>query len=196
MHLQAQVLPAHGIQEIEPDGEFRAKPRKILLSQKFPRLIQGEIHRRGFNPHSAVIQIQAVFLGNPVKRPGIVFLSGIQMAHLFHPLPAPNTGVKIRNQAEWPGGELLQPSTEPRAADHGRVVFRVGIQIEVHPVIQPGLVPVGNAPFPKNKIPLPGERIRQRDRQNQKGPGTKPGYSEKRGRFPAAPICFHCIRSL
>jgi hypothetical protein len=59
-----------------------------------------KVDGRNLNPHIPKPQIEAVFLGDPVKAPGIVLLTLIQIANLFHPLAAPHSRVKVRYDPE------------------------------------------------------------------------------------------------
>ena len=147
MHLQAQVLAAHGVQEIEADRVFRAEACECALAQHRAGQVLNQVHGGGFHAHVAIAQQQAVLLRHAVKAPGEVGRVAVEAADLLHPLTAPDAGVEVGRQPERLSGHGAQSRPEARAGDQLRRGGVVGVQIEVDFVVQIALVPVGDAPL-------------------------------------------------
>jgi len=147
MHLQAQILSAHRIEEIKADRELCAEARIHLRTQQRLRLVQHQILSRQFHGPARIFQQQGVLLRHAVKAPGIVLRLGIQIALLLHPLAAPDARVKIRHGAERPLRRLPQSLTEHVAGDHLRIIRMIGVDDIVHALEQCRLVAVRQTPF-------------------------------------------------
>ena len=74
MNLKAQVAAAHGIEEIETDGEALSEACPNLLAQQFATVRQYHILRGELHQHTVQIQIEAVLLGDAVEAPSVVLL--------------------------------------------------------------------------------------------------------------------------
>ena len=153
MNLQAQILTAHGIQEVESDGKLRPKPGEHGLPKKVPGLVQHQVHGRDLHHGSVEIKEQAVFLGHAVKAPGKIGSLRVQAADLLHPLAAPDARVEIGHRAEGTNRRLPQGGPEGPAADHLRPAGAVGVQQVSDGLELLRLVLIRNPPF-HEKAPL------------------------------------------
>ncbi len=123
--------PPHRIEKIEPDRELGAKAGVYPLPQQSFWLAQHQVLRRDLYPHLAKTQVEAVLLGYTVKAPGVVGLGWVQITHLLHPLPAPDSRVEEGNNPERLARRLMQPLLQCRPRYHGRLVPGVGVEQEI-----------------------------------------------------------------
>ena len=131
MHLQAQVAPVHGIEEIETNGKFCAKTGIYILSQQLPWLVINQVNRGYFHRGSIKIEQQAVLLRHTIETPGIVHRRPVEVAYFLHPLPAPGARIEKRDHAERLGSRLFQGSPYRFAGSHFRAAFGVGVQHKI-----------------------------------------------------------------
>ena len=149
VYLQRQVLAVHGVQHIETDGEFLAEPGVYPVTQKIHRLGKHQIHCGGLHQGTTKIQQQAVFFGNAVEAPGVVAPVFRQVKITFHPVPAPDTGVKVENKPEGLQRRLPERFPVGISQSHGENIRGGHVQVEVKFWKQLFLHPVGPAPFGK-----------------------------------------------
>ena len=131
MHLQAERLPPHRVEKIEPDRELGAKAGVYPLPKQRAGLAQHQVLRRDLHPHLANAQVEAVLFRYAIKAPGIVGLSRVQIAHLLHPLPAPDPGVEEGHHPKRLARRLMQPRQQRLPRHQGRLASGVGIEQEI-----------------------------------------------------------------
>ncbi len=76
MYLKAQIASADGIEKVETDGEFIAKPCMHRIAEKSPAFKEYEVYGRGFEKNAVEIEKEAVFFRNTIETPGIIFSGG------------------------------------------------------------------------------------------------------------------------
>ena len=128
MHLQREILPAHRIEEIEADRIFVAESAVHARAQQFLRAIKHHVDRRNFHANAVKRHIYAVLFGYAVERPRVIRRAFIEVADLFHPLPAPHFGREIRHETERLGSEFFKPRAEAVALRHRGIALSVRIQ--------------------------------------------------------------------
>lgn len=100
MHLKREVLSVNRVKKVKSDGEFLAESVSHTLSEKLIRTVQRKIHCGGLHGFSAEVKRYAVFFRNSVKAPRVVASVVGQVKMGFHPVSAPNSGVKVGNKSE------------------------------------------------------------------------------------------------
>ena len=152
VHLQRQVLAADRIQKVEPYRKLRAKPGVHFGAQQRLRMTEDQVHGRHLQHCTVQVEADAVLLRHTVKAPCVVVHFRIQPAYLLHPLTAPDSGVKIRNDPERSRDLLPKHLLKEVTPDHHVVFIPVGIDEVLHLVHEGHLPLVRDAPL--QKIPL------------------------------------------
>ena len=147
MDLKGQVLAADGVQKVKADGKLGAEPGIDLFAQQLPGVCQDQVHGRQFENPVAKVQKQGVLLRDAVETPGIIGLAFVEAADFFHPLSAPDAGIKIGNSAERAPGEPPQGIANGRARHHFRLAGAVGVNKIIDLVEPAHFVLVGDPPF-------------------------------------------------
>src|SRR5437879_2244520 len=68
---------------------------------------KDQVSRRQLNLQIAKPKKKAVFVGNAIETTNMIRHVLRQVAYLFHPMPAPRTGVEVRHHAEGPTRDCL-----------------------------------------------------------------------------------------
>ncbi|MNY13674.1 hypothetical protein D3C86_1468210 [compost metagenome] len=131
MHLQTKVLPLYRIEEIEADGELGTKTGVNPLTQQRPGLTEHQVLRRDLDPDRTKPEIETVLLRHTVKTPGIVGGRWVEIAHLFHPLTTPHTGVKEGHYPKRLARRLMQCGMQCLPGHQCRLALDIGIEQEV-----------------------------------------------------------------
>jgi len=134
VHLHAQVTSAHGIEQVETNGEVLSKACLHGLTQQLSRFEQHQVDRRDLKVSSLHVQEEAVLFWHTIEAPSVVRLIRFQGADLFHPLSAPGCRVEEGHYPEGCFHGLFQPPYEGITADH---LWQTG-DMGIDPVIDPG----------------------------------------------------------
>ena len=117
MHLQGKIAASHSVEKVEADGELVTEAGINKLAEQFPRMKEREIAGGQFNPDVAKTKQQTVLLGYAIKTPGMIWSIFWEIAYFFHPVPAPRTGIEIRNHAKGPVRGTIQTLADRRSGD-------------------------------------------------------------------------------
>ena len=119
------------------------------LSKQFMRMRKNQINRGNFHSCIAEAEQQAVLLRNAVETPRMVGTVERKIAHLFHPVAAPWSGIEIGRHAERPLRGGAQSAAEIVPADHLRQRGFICVQQEIEPWQQLFLQTVRRTPLYK-----------------------------------------------
>src|SRR5258708_28577878 len=150
MNLKGKVAATHRVKKVEADGELFAEARVDRLTQQFARMLEHEIDGGDLDFHVPEAQKQAILCWHAVKAPGVVWSSlGREPTDFFHPVAAPGSGVKVRNNAKRPVGRDAQAFPQCVARNHFRCVRIVRIEQKIDLVEKLLLESISSTPVHK-----------------------------------------------
>src|SRR5258708_210528 len=133
MNLKGKVAATHRVKKVEADGELFAEARVDRLTQQFARMLEHEIDGGDLDFHVPEAQKQAILFRHAVKAPGVVWSSlGREPADFFHPVAAPGSGVKVRNNAKRPVRRDAQSFAQIISRNHLRRGWVICIQQKIN----------------------------------------------------------------
>ena len=144
--LEREIAAAHGIEEIEADGKLRAESAFNELAQQRARLHENEVEGGDLDAARTKTEKQAIFFRHAIETPGVVGLVAWQVAHCFHPMTTPWTGIEERDNTKGAMGGGMERGVEVGAANHFGGVGLVAIEKKVDLWQEFDFQPVGGAP--------------------------------------------------
>jgi len=132
MYLQTEIASTHSVKEIKAYGKLLSEARLNLLTKQLPALYEDHILGRQLHLHAAYIEKHTVFFRHTVETPSIIGHFAIEIAHIFHPLTAPRSWIKERNNPEWSCHGTLHTFKKHIMRDHLHLC-RIGVKPIIYP---------------------------------------------------------------
>src|SRR3984893_18315640 len=149
VHLKGEIAALHCVEKIEADGELGSKTRMHRFAEQLMRMLKYQVNGWDFYLHVAETKQKAILFRYAIKAPCVVLGLPRQVAHFFHPLSAPRSGIEEGHYAKRPVRRILQSLQMQSPTDHLGQIALICVQQKINIWNQIFLQAVGDTPVHK-----------------------------------------------